>query len=164
MSIDTPINLLKSFFLIAWARHWLTGLKQNQRNASGRAQTPVFSIPPESHTKMPSRFLPSSLVFSPFAAQQLELLLRTAFSAFLFRGRATRRKPTPQQSKHGIQEFMTQAAFPMSQKFSSTAHCNVNSLPVWDDVIQDGNFLNVLLFLLITLWGRVIICNSIVKF
>lgn len=45
---------------------------------------------------------------------------------------------------------MTQAAFPMSQKFSSIAHRNVNNLSAQDDMIKDGNFLNVLLSLPIT--------------
>lgn len=46
---------------------------------------------------------------------------------------------------------MTQAAFQMSQKFSITAHNNVNNLPAQDDMIKDGIFLDALLSLLITL-------------
>lgn len=47
---------------------------------------------------------------------------------------------------------MTQAAFPMSQKFSIIAHDNVNNLPAQDDKIKDGIFLYAPLPLLITFW------------
>lgn len=49
-----------------------------------------------------------------------------------------------------IQDFMTQATFPMSQKFSIIAHHNSNNLPAQHDMIKDGIFLCVPLSLLIT--------------
>lgn len=64
--------------LIAWARCWLGGLKQNQQTPSSRAQTPIFIRPSES----PPRFLPPALVLL-FIAQQLELQLTLTCSSKL---------------------------------------------------------------------------------
>lgn len=67
-----------------------------------------------------------------------------------------KQKQTPQNITDTSWDFMTQATFPMSQKFSIVTHHNGNNLPAQDDIIKDGIFLYVPLSLLITLRGRAV--------
>lgn len=132
--------------------------------------------------KLPSRLVPSSylpsytlkyqssyvlfqfflLLSHNFYCNLLSLLLRTALPPFLFRRTTTiskenkQTKTTQNISIKKIHELMTQVLFPVTQKLSSVAHHNANHLPVQDDTIKHGNFLNALLSLLITLCGRVV--------
>lgn len=51
--------------LIAWARCWLGGLKENQQTPSSRAQSPIFTRPPEPHTESPTK-VPTTCMSSSF--------------------------------------------------------------------------------------------------
>lgn len=107
------------------------------------------------------RFLPPALVLH-FTAQQLELQLTLICSSKLpFQLSSLEEELLLKKIKKGklpktyqIQNFMTQAAFPVSQKFSIITHHNGDNLPAQDDIIKDGIFLYVPLSLLITLRGR----------